>query len=73
MFPRCVIGLIPLELESKIIMIGNAAGTGAKLALLSSSEFRRAKEIAEVVEFVELSSYPRFNSIFGQCTYFDIK
>ena len=69
----CVIGLIPLELESKIKMIGNAAGTGAKLALLSSSEFRRAKDIAEVVKFVELGSYPRFNSIFGECTYFNVK
>jgi uncharacterized 2Fe-2S/4Fe-4S cluster protein (DUF4445 family) len=69
----CVIGLIPLELESKIKMIGNAAGTGAKLALLSSSEFRRAKDIAEIVKFVELGSYPKFNSIFGQCTYFNIK
>jgi len=68
----CVIGLIPLELESKIKMIGNAAGTGAKLALLSSSEFRKAKDIAEVVKFVELGSYPRFNSIFGECTYFNI-
>jgi len=69
----CVIGLIPSELESKIRMIGNAAGTGAKLALLSLSEFRRAKDIAEVVKFVELGSYPRFNSIFGECTYFNIK
>ena len=69
----CVIGLIPAELEKKIKMIGNAAGTGAKLALLSASEFRRAKDIAEAVKFVELGSYPRFNSIFGQCTYFDIK
>lgn len=69
----CVIGLIPAELEGKIKMIGNAAGTGAKLALLSASEFRRAKDIAEAVKFVELGSYPRFNSIFGQCTYFDIK
>ena len=69
----CVIGLIPLELESKIKMIGNAAGTGAKLALLSSSEFCRAKEIAENVKFVELGSYPRFNSIFAECTYFNIK
>lgn len=69
----CVIGLIPAELESKIKMIGNAAGTGAKLALLSSSEFRRAKDIAEVVKFVELGSYPKFNSIFGECTYFDVK
>ncbi|TGE33141.1 ASKHA domain-containing protein [Desulfosporosinus sp. Sb-LF] len=69
----CVIGLIPLELESKIKMIGNAAGTGSKLALLSSNEFRRSKDIAEYVKFVELGSYPRFNSIFGECTYFNIQ
>ncbi|OLN29478.1 ASKHA domain-containing protein [Desulfosporosinus metallidurans] len=69
----CVIGLIPLELEGKIKMIGNAAGTGAKLALLSSSKFRRSKDIAEHVKFVELGSYPRFNSIFGECTYFNIQ
>jgi len=69
----CVIGLIPPELESKIKMIGNAAGTGSKLALLSSSEFRRAMDIAEVVKFVELGSYPRFNRIFGECTYFNIQ
>lgn len=68
----CVIGLIPPELESKIRMIGNAAGTGAKLSLLSSSEFSRAKDIAEIVKFVELGSYPKFNSIFGECTYFNI-
>ncbi|MHB8074680.1 ASKHA domain-containing protein [Desulfosporosinus fructosivorans] len=68
----CVIGLIPPELESKIKMIGNAAGTGAKLALLSSGEFRRAKIIAEGVKFVELGSYPRFNNIFGESTYFKI-
>jgi len=69
----CVIGLIPLELESKIKMVGNAAGTGAKLALLSSSEFHKAKDIAEVVKFVELGSYPKFNSIFGASTYFNIQ
>lgn len=69
----CVIGLIPFELERKIKMIGNAAGTGSKLALLSSSKFRRAKDIAEHVKFVELGSYPRFNSIFGECTYFNIQ
>lgn len=68
----CVIGLIPLELEGKIKMIGNAAGTGAKLALLSSSKFRRAEDIADVVKFVELGSYPKFNSIFGECTYFTV-
>lgn len=66
----CVIGLIPSELENKIKMIGNAAGTGARLALLSSDEYRRAAEIAGFVEFVELGSYPRFNSVFAESMYF---
>ncbi|GBF32601.1 electron transfer protein [Desulfocucumis palustris] len=66
----CVIGLIPLELEEKIKMIGNAAGTGSRLALLSSGEYRRASNIANIVEFVELGSYPKFNSIFAESTYF---
>lgn len=68
----CVIGLIPGELENKIRMIGNAAGTGAKLALLSAGEFSRADAIATSVTFVELGSYPRFNSIFAENTYFKL-
>ncbi len=68
----CIIGLIPPELESKIKMIGNAAGTGARLALLSSGEYRRAANIADTVEFVELGSYPKFNSIFAESTYFNV-
>lgn len=69
----CVIGLVPPELENRIKMIGNAAGAGAKLALLSSGEYRRAAEIAEAVKFVELGSYPGFNSIFAEAMYFSEK
>ncbi len=68
----CVIGLIPPALENKIKMVGNAAGTGAKLALLSASEYRRAAAIANAVGFVELGSYPKFNSIFARATYFHL-
>lgn len=68
----CVIGLIPPALEGKIKMVGNAAGTGAKLALLSASEYRRAAAIANAVGFVELGSYPKFNSIFAKTTYFHL-
>jgi len=68
----CLIGLIPMELESKIKMIGNAAGTGAKLALLSSSEYHRAAEIAENVNFVELGSQPKFTRTFAECMYFNV-
>lgn len=66
----CLIGLIPMELESKVKMIGNAAGTGSKLALLSSREFDRSEEIAANVKFIELGSHPKFNKIFAQRMYF---
>lgn len=66
----CVIGLIPAELEDRIKMVGNSAGTGAKLALLSAQEYRRASEIAEGVQFVELGSYPTFNRVFAESMYF---
>jgi len=66
----CLVGIIPPELENKIKMVGNAAGAGAKHVLLSSGAYRRAVDIARSVEFVELGSYPKFNSIFAECTYF---
>ena len=66
----CAIGLIPKELEGRIKMVGNAAGTGAKLALLSVSEYRRAAKIADFVDFVELASHPKFSSIFARSMYF---
>jgi Uncharacterized metal-binding protein len=68
----CAIGLIPKELENKIRMIGNAAGTGAKIALLSAEEFSRADDIAAAVSFIELGSYSRFNIIFAENTYFKL-
>lgn len=69
----CVIGLIPAELESKIKMIGNAAGTGARLALLSADQFMESADVAGSVQFVELGSYPKFNGIFAESMYFKNK
>ena len=66
----CAIGLIPAELEGRIKMIGNAAGAGAKLALLSAAEYRRAEQAARKVEFVELGSDPDFTSVFAESMLF---
>jgi uncharacterized 2Fe-2S/4Fe-4S cluster protein (DUF4445 family) len=66
----CAIGLIPQALEAKIRPVGNAAGTGAKMALLSRSEYRRAELIAGMVEYVELSAYKNFTEIFTGAMYF---
>lgn len=37
----CGIGMIPGELEERIVPVGNAAGEGAKIAALNIDEFRR--------------------------------
>ena len=60
----CTIGLIPKELQDKIIGIGNAAGEGAKLAIINEKEFIRAAEIAEKAEFIELAFLPEFQDVF---------
>ena len=66
----CAIGLIPQALDGKIRPVGNAAGTGAKMALLSRNEYRRAGLIAGLVEYVELSAYKNFINIFADAMYF---
>ncbi|MBV7272824.1 DUF4445 domain-containing protein [Clostridium sp. PL3] len=62
----CMIGLIPKELESKIRMVGNAAGTGAKLALVSRSEYEHSNTIASSVKYVELAAEQSFNKAFAK-------
>lgn len=66
----CLIGLIPRELENRITLVGNAAGQGSKLALISKSEFNKAMTTAPTVGHVDLASYPKFNIIFAKSTYF---
>ncbi len=60
----CKIGLIPPELEGKIKGIGNAAGAGAKLSLLSQEEYRRAVSLSKKIKYIELSAHPDFRGIF---------
>lgn len=66
----CTVGLIPRELEKKIRVVGNAAGAGARLALLSEEEYRHARELSERVEYYELGAHKNFMYIFAQSTRF---
>lgn len=66
----CAIGLIPRELEGKIKVVGNAAGLGAKLALLSAKEYARAAALARKVDYVDLGSDRNFNHIFAESMMF---
>ena len=50
------IGMIPRELIDKIKVLGNAAGQGASLMLLSKAELEAAEEIACHAQTIELSA-----------------
>jgi len=59
-----VIGLVPPVPVDRIVAVGNAAGEGAKMALLSFREREMAFDLVRRVEYVELSGQEGFNEAF---------
>lgn len=65
-----VIGMFPdCELE-KVIAVGNAAGDGAKLALLDVGKRIEAEQVAKSVEFVETAIEADFQNRFAEAMWF---
>jgi len=60
----CVIGLLPAELQAKILSIGNGAGAGAQMALVSRSQQNRARSLTEKMRYLELSAVKAFQDFF---------
>lgn len=59
-----IIGIIPDIPLDKVTPVGNAAGDGAKMALLSKQERARADSIINSIEHLELSTSLDFQRIF---------
>jgi uncharacterized 2Fe-2S/4Fe-4S cluster protein (DUF4445 family) len=63
------IGLLPgLPLE-RVSQVGNAAGTGARLALISQVQRQQAQALAQRVRYIELARTPRFRRNFAEAMY----
>lgn len=60
----CRIGLLPGSLLDRIVPIGNAAGEGAKIALLNCDELEQSTILMNQVNFLELASLPEFQNYF---------
>ncbi len=61
-----ILGLFPsCDLEN-VYSVGNAAGDGARVALLNVDKRKEADWIARKVEYVELTVEPDFDKVFGQ-------
>ncbi len=59
-----IIGLVPPVHVDHILSVGNTAGEGAKMTLLSFRERQVAFELPETIEYVELSGRADFNDSF---------
>jgi uncharacterized 2Fe-2S/4Fe-4S cluster protein (DUF4445 family) len=63
------IGMLPSLPLSRFRQVGNAAGMGAKLALISVKSRAQAEAIASRVNYIELASTPIFQRTFMQAGY----
>jgi len=64
------IGLFPDCALENIYAVGNAAGDGARIALLNVDKRREGNEIARQVEYIELTVESDFERQFAQAMYF---
>lgn len=58
------IGMLPPCNLERITSVGNAAGSGARMALLSKSERAEAADVALAVHYLELTVQPDFGLVF---------
>lgn len=65
------IGLIPEMPLDRVQAVGNAAGTGAIMALLSGPQLKIASEIATRVEHRDLTTHKAFSHKFARAMRFD--
>jgi uncharacterized 2Fe-2S/4Fe-4S cluster protein (DUF4445 family) len=58
------IGMFPEIEAARFRQVGNAAGIGAKMLLMSSDLREDAEALARQVEYIELTTYPGFSDIY---------
>jgi uncharacterized 2Fe-2S/4Fe-4S cluster protein (DUF4445 family) len=63
------IGMLPPLPLNRFRQVGNAAGMGAKLALISLKSRAKAQAVASRVSYIELASTPSFQPTFMQANY----
>ena len=64
------IGLLPTVPYEVVHSIGNAAGVGASMALLSNESFQESTRLALEAEHVDLANHPLFQEYFMKAMYF---
>ena len=58
--------MFPEISEDDISIVGNAAGAGAKIALVSREKREALQEVVRDIRYIELATAPDFNNTFTQ-------
>ena len=67
----CVrLGMLPEIPLERIEQVGNAAGAGARMALVSAAERRGAEALAKRIQYLEIASDPSFSVVFSRALFF---
>jgi len=64
------IGLLPNIAMEKIHFVGNAAGSGAQMALTSQPSRKIAEQLATKINYLEIAHQTEFQMIFSECLLF---
>jgi len=68
-----VVGMLPEMPVERVTQVGNAAGLGARMALISRAKRAEAAVLAQRVGYVELAADPDFSRIFAGAMYLGAK
>jgi len=64
------IGLLPKVQIDRIYFIGNAAGTGARMVLLSRDCRRDCRILAKKIKYTEIAHDPKFSEVYADSMLF---
>ena len=64
------IGMVPPVKNQQFKVMGNAAGSGCKLCLISKASRIKAEKIARHIHYLELMTHPQFRTRFARAMFF---
>ena len=63
-------GILPAEVEDKLVYVGNSSKTGAYMALMSSKVKREMEDLAHYMDYMELGATEGYERLFSECLIF---
>lgn len=63
-------GILPKEVEDKLVYVGNSSKTGAYMALMSGTVKKEMEELAKGMDYMELGATEGYERLFSDCLLF---